>query len=76
MIAMAVLGGMSSILGAMGGAFLFFMLKDEILALFIDSTSLKHFFLFILVILVLVFARDGLFRKLWHRLDEVRGDNS
>lgn len=74
MIAMAVLGGMSSILGAMGGAFLFFLLRDEIFDLFIDSTSLRNFSLYILVIIVLAVARKGLFRKLWHRLGAVRGD--
>lgn len=74
MIAMAVLGGMSSILGAMGGAFLFFLLREEIFDLFIDSTSLRNAALFILVIFVLVVARDGLFRRLWHRLGDVRGD--
>ena len=74
MIAMAVLGGMSSILGPMGGAFLFEILNHEILGLFVDSTSMRYFVLFMIVVFVLVFARDGLFRRLWHRLGDVRGD--
>lgn len=74
MIAMAVLGGMSSILGPLGGAFLFEILNHEILGLFVASTSMRYFVLFMIVVLVLVFARDGLFRRLWHRLGDVRGD--
>lgn len=80
MIAMAVLGGMASILGAMGGAFVFYILRDVILDLFTDSTSLKFTILFLTIILILVIARDGLFRKLWRRLgnigDEDRGGES
>jgi branched-chain amino acid transport system permease protein len=72
MIAMAVLGGMASVLGAMGGAFVFFLLRDVILGLFIEESALRLMLLFILVIVILVFARDGLFRKLWHRLGKVR----
>lgn len=78
MIAMAVLGGMASVLGALGGAFVFFLLRDEILGLFIEESALRLMLLFIVVIGILVFARDGLFRKLWHRLGKVRdgGDES
>lgn len=73
-IAIAVVGGMSSILGPLAGAFFFEILNDEILALFGFSTSIREMILFILVILVLVFARQGLFRWLWHRLGDVGGD--
>ena len=76
MIAMAVIGGMSSILGPLAGAFLFEILNHEILGLFIGATSMRYFVLFILVIFVLVFARRGLFRKLWHRLGDVRGEDT
>lgn len=78
MIAMAVLGGMASILGAMGGAFVFYILRDVILDLFTDSTPLKYTILFLTIIFILVTARDGLFRKLWRRLGSVRdgGDGS
>ena len=72
MIAMAVLGGMSSILGPLGGAFLFEFLYHEVLHGF--STPVRYLFLWTLVLLILVFARDGLFRKIWHRLGAVRGD--
>ena len=72
MIAMAVLGGMSSILGPMGGAFLFEFLNHEILGDF--SRALRYIMLWVLVLLVLVFARRGIFRKVWHRLGAVGGD--
>ena len=72
MIAMAVLGGMSSILGPMGGAFLFEFLNHELLGGL--SRSLRYMILWVLVLLVLVFARRGIFRKIWHRLGEVGGD--
>ena len=74
MIAMAVVGGMSSILGPIGGAFLIEILDRELLTLFGFSSSMRYMLLFLLVILVLVFARRGLFRKLWHRLADVRGE--
>ncbi len=73
MIAMAVLGGMSSILGPIGGAFLFEFLNHELLGGL--ETSIRYMTLWFLVILVLVFARNGLFRKIWHRLGTVREDS-
>ncbi|MXR51060.1 branched-chain amino acid ABC transporter permease [Halovenus sp. WSH3] len=74
MIAMAVVGGIATVLGAMGGAFVFFLLKEVVLNLFIDEAALRLFVLFLLVVLILVFARDGLFRKLWHRLGQIGGE--
>ncbi|MFU8870000.1 branched-chain amino acid ABC transporter permease [Natronococcus sp.] len=75
MIAMAVLGGMSSILGPLGGAFLFVMLEDFLLEGL--PASARWTILWVIVLLVLVFARDGLFRRLWHKLDGYgrRGEN-
>ncbi|WP_336136373.1 branched-chain amino acid ABC transporter permease [Natronomonas amylolytica] len=72
-IAMAVLGGMSSILGPMGGAFLFEFLNHEVLGSL--PRALRYVILWVLVLLVLVFARNGLFRKIWHRLGAVGGDD-
>jgi len=72
MIAMAVLGGMGSILGPMGGAFLFEMLNHELLGNL--SREIRYMILWTLVLLVLVFARRGLFRKIWHRLGAVGGE--
>ncbi|WP_222919796.1 branched-chain amino acid ABC transporter permease [Natrinema sp. SYSU A 869] len=73
MIAIAVIGGMSSILGPLGGAFLFEILNHQILHGY--STPVRYLFLWLIVLLVLVFARDGLFRAIWHRLGAVRGDS-
>jgi branched-chain amino acid transport system permease protein len=71
-IAIAVLGGMSSILGPLGGAFLFEFLNHEILGDL--ETSIRYLLLWAAVLSVLVFARNGLFRKVWHRLGAVGGD--
>ena len=73
MIAMAVLGGMSSVLGPIGGAFFFVLLRDEILRLWFGHST-RWIVLWLLVLVVLVFARDGLFRKIWHALGAVGGD--
>jgi branched-chain amino acid transport system permease protein len=73
MIAMAVLGGIASILGAMGGAFVFYILRDVILDLFTDSTSLKYAILFLTIVVILVVARNGLFRGLWNKLGNIGG---
>ncbi|AXR79064.1 branched-chain amino acid ABC transporter permease [Natrarchaeobaculum sulfurireducens] len=72
-IAMAVVGGMSSILGPIGGAFLVIVLREEVLGVF--GVTGRWVALWTVVLLVLVFARDGLFRKLWHILgDRGRAD--
>lgn len=73
MIAMAVIGGMSSILGPLGGAFLFEFLNHQLFHGY--STPVRYLFLWGLVLLVLVFARDGLFRMIWHRLGAVGGES-
>ncbi|WP_226040683.1 branched-chain amino acid ABC transporter permease [Natrinema sp. DC36] len=72
MIAMAVVGGMSSILGPLGGAFLIIMLEDVILGGL--ESEIKWSILWAIVLLILVFARDGLFRKLWYGLERLGGD--
>ncbi|WP_436343008.1 branched-chain amino acid ABC transporter permease [Natronorubrum sp. FCH18a] len=73
MIAMAVIGGMSSVLGPIGGAFLFVLLRDEVLRLWFGHST-RWVMLWLLVLFVLVFARDGLFRMIWHRLGAIGGD--
>jgi branched-chain amino acid transport system permease protein len=72
MIAMAVIGGMSSILGALGGAVTFVLLRDEFLLGFGDQG--RWLALWLLVLGVLVFARQGLFRIVWHLLGALGGD--
>lgn len=73
MIAMAVIGGMSSVLGPIGGAFLFVLLRDELLRLWFGHST-RWVMLWVFVLLVLVFARDGLFRWLWHAVGSIGGD--
>jgi len=73
MIAMAVLGGMSSILAPLFGALLFVFLRDELLRAVFDQ-SMRWISLWLLVLAVLVFARQGLFRLVWHGLARVGGE--
>ncbi|ELY43676.1 branched-chain amino acid ABC transporter permease [Natronorubrum sulfidifaciens] len=74
MIAMAVLGGMSSILGPLGGAFFLIVLRDYILTDLAGLSSPARWTIFWgLVLAVLVFVREGLFRKLWHTLERYGG---
>ncbi|WP_265110448.1 branched-chain amino acid ABC transporter permease [Halosolutus halophilus] len=73
MIAMAVIGGMSSVLGPIGGAFLFVLLRDEVLRLWFGHST-RWLVLWFLVLLVLVFARNGLFRWFWHTVGSIGGD--
>ncbi|WP_254763304.1 branched-chain amino acid ABC transporter permease [Natrinema marinum] len=74
MIAMAVVGGMSSILGPLGGAFLIILLEDVVLHALGLEAELRWAILWAIVLAILVFARDGLFRKLWHGLERLGGD--
>lgn len=67
MIAMAVIGGMSSILGPFAGAYLFVIMRDSVLTAFLSGTQ-RWIALWIFVLLVLVYARKGIVRKFWHAL--------
>jgi len=73
MIAMAVLGGIGSVLAPIGGAFLFVILRDEVLHGV--GHSLRYFTLWMVVLAVLVFARDGVIRRLWHAIGAIGGDS-
>jgi len=74
MIAIAVVGGMGSIVGPLFGAFLLFFLEEELLREFFEESSIRTLVLWLLVLGVLVFARNGVFRVLWHGLGAVGGD--
>ncbi|MFB1064244.1 branched-chain amino acid ABC transporter permease [Natrinema sp. H-ect4] len=74
MIAMAVVGGMGSILGPLGGAFFIILMEDIVLHAFGLDAQLRWAILWIIVLLILVFARQGLFRKLWYGLERLGGD--
>ncbi|UHQ95226.1 branched-chain amino acid ABC transporter permease [Haloterrigena alkaliphila] len=73
MVAMAVLGGMGTIAGPLGGAFVFVFLRDEVLTTF-GSTG-RWFSLWVLVLLFLVFLRDGLFPFIWSKLGSIGGSD-
>ncbi|GAB3683537.1 hypothetical protein GCM10028857_11240 [Salinarchaeum chitinilyticum] len=74
-IAIAVIGGMGSILGPLFGSFLFFFLEEELLRQFFDESSVRALVLWTFVLAVLVFTRNGIFRAIWHGLGSVRGDS-
>ncbi len=76
MIVMAVIGGMSSILGPIGGAYVFILLRDTILpgTLGLGGTQ-RWFALWAVALGLIVFAREGVFRKLWHGLGEQGSEN-
>lgn len=73
MVAIAVLGGMGTIAGPLGGAFVFVFLRDEVLTMF-GSTG-RWFSLWVLVLLFLVFLRDGLFPFIWSKLGSIGGSD-
>ncbi len=74
-IAIAVIGGMGSVVGPLFGSFLFFFLEEEFLRDVIGDSSLRTLVLWLFVLSVLVFARNGVFRVIWHGLGAVRGDS-
>ncbi|WP_436348083.1 branched-chain amino acid ABC transporter permease [Natronorubrum sp. FCH18a] len=74
LIAMAVIGGMSTILGPIGGAFLFIMLRDEILLGPLGS-HVRYIVLWTIVLVIFFKFPDGLFTKIWDVLGEFGGDS-
>ena len=73
-IAMAVIGGMASILGPLFGAMSLIYVEDRILhALF--EPGMRGLVLWSLILVVFLVARDGIFRRIWHGLGAVRGDS-
>jgi branched-chain amino acid transport system permease protein len=74
-IAIAVIGGMGSILGPLFGAFLFIFLEREFLQRYFDSSSMQTLVLWLLVLVLFILFRNGIFRTIWHGLGSVRGDS-
>lgn len=71
MVAIAVLGGMGTVAGPIGGAFVFVFLRDEVLTAF-GSTG-RWLSLWLLVLLFLVFMREGIFPYIWSKLGSIGG---
>lgn len=73
MIAMAVVGGMSSILGPMAGAYLLILLRDAFFRSFLGPNA-RWIALWAVVLFLIFFTPEGLFRRLWNYLGELGGD--
>ncbi len=73
MIAMAVIGGMASILGPMFGAISLVYVEETVIHAML-SPGLRGLALWSLILLIFLVARDGVFRRIWHGLGAVRGD--
>jgi len=74
-IAIAVIGGMGSIVGPLFGSFFFFFLDYELLPDYVESSSMQTLVLWLLVLAVFLFTQNGIFRTIWHGLGSVRGDS-
>jgi branched-chain amino acid transport system permease protein len=74
-IAIAVIGGMGSIVGPLFGAFFFFFMEGKLLPDYIDSSAMQRLVLWLLVLGVFLFARNGLFRLIWHAIGAIGGDS-
>ena len=72
MIAIAVIGGLSSVLGPFFAAFAFIPLEESVLPNFFEP-GVRGLMLWSIVLFILVFARDGIFRLFWHALGRVGG---
>ena len=71
MIVMSAIGGMGSILGPIFGALLFVFLRDEFLLHTIDLSSTQRWVVFwALAAVLLLYAREGIFRRHWHWLGQ------
>jgi branched-chain amino acid transport system permease protein len=73
MIAMAVIGGMGTITGVIGGAFVFIFLRDQVLTVF--GPTGRWFVLWTAVAISLVFLRGGIFPYLWSALGSLGGSS-
>jgi branched-chain amino acid transport system permease protein len=74
-IAMAVIGGMGTIVAPIGGAFLFVMLRDELLLGPLGSHT-RYLVLWIVMLIIYIRFPDGLFTKIWDLLGSIGGEES
>lgn len=73
MIAMAAIGGMGTILGPFGGAYVFIFLKDSLYRTLFGPSG-RWLALWITVLVLLVWASDGVFYRIWTFLGKLGGD--
>lgn len=72
MIAMAAVGGMGTILGPFGGAYLLVFLRDSLFRIFLGPNA-RWVALWLTVLILLVYAPEGIFRRLWRFLGDLGG---
>ncbi|MEF8778250.1 MAG: branched-chain amino acid ABC transporter permease [Natronomonas sp.] len=69
-IAMAVIGGMGTVLGSIGGAFFFVLMRDEILLGPLGS-HMRYVVLWIIVLAIFLKFPSGLFVRIWDALGNI-----
>ncbi|MFB6172361.1 MAG: branched-chain amino acid ABC transporter permease [Haloarculaceae archaeon] len=67
MIAMAVIGGMGTILGPIAGAYLLVLLRDSFFRIFLGPNA-RWIALWVVVLVIIVSSPEGLFRRFWRFL--------
>lgn len=73
MIAMAVIGGIGTILGPMGGAYLLILLRDSFFRAFLGPNE-RWIALWAVVLVLIFFSPEGVFRRLWRFLGRLGGE--
>jgi len=75
MIAIAAVGGMGTILGPVGGAYLLIYLRDELFRAFLGPNA-RWVAVWTVVLILLVTSPEGLFTRFWRFLDRLGGGDS
>ncbi len=75
MIAIAAVGGMGTILGPVGGAYLLIFLRDELFRAFLGPNA-RWVALWAVVLILLVTSPQGIFTRLWNLLGRLGGGDS
>ncbi|MDX1747458.1 MAG: branched-chain amino acid ABC transporter permease, partial [Halobacteriales archaeon] len=73
MIAIAAVGGMGTILGPVGGAYLLIFLRDELFRAFLGPNA-RWVAVWSVVLILLVTSPEGIFTRLWRFLDRLGAD--
>jgi branched-chain amino acid transport system permease protein len=66
-IMMVIIGGSGTILGPIAGAYLFISLRDLILGSVLSTTG-RWIALWTIMLVIMIYARDGIFYRLWIRI--------
>jgi len=74
MIAIAAVGGMGTILGPVGGAYLLIFLRDQLFKAFLGPNA-RWVALWAVVLILLVTSPQGIFTRLWEKLGDLGGES-